>query len=96
MATALYFGLQTRTFSEFMVFKNLATFPFNNHPNIAISDGGWYVVSGKAVDALAGGDTIIGISGAENVSMKSRGVSTLDRAMTLFLAIAAETTGSIT
>lgn len=48
-----------------MSFRNLADFPFSNQSNTAISDGGWYVVAGGTVEALAGSDTIIGISGAE-------------------------------
>ena len=40
--------------------SNLALFPFTNLSNTAISDDGWYVETGIAVDALAGKDTISG------------------------------------
>ena len=75
-AAQLCYSYRYQTALKSMSFRNLAAFPFNNQPNTAISDGGWYVVAGGTVEALARGDTIIGISDAENVGIEI--VGTLD------------------
>lgn len=56
--------------TSLMAFQNLATFQFNKRANRAISSGGWYVISGVAVDAFAGDDVIIGFSSVENVGIE--------------------------
>ena len=48
-----------------MTHKNLALFPFDNLANIATSSDGWFLEAGVLVDALAGDDTITGISTRE-------------------------------
>ena len=45
-----------------MTCQNLALFPFDNLANIATSSDGWCLEAGVLVDALAGDDTITGIS----------------------------------
>ena len=60
-----------------MTHKNLALFPFDNLANIATSSDGWFLEAGVLVDALAGDDTITGISTGD-VGIDNEGEGTIN------------------
>ena len=60
-----------------MTCQNLALFPFDNLANIATSSDGWCLEAGVLVDALAGDDTITGISTGD-VGIDNEGEGTIN------------------